>query len=276
MSSLWTAPITGVSSPCCWRSPSGRIAAAAGGRRHHGARAFRAPGAERQGRRLHVDGEIYIELEGSTPATMAKSLGFAVVEFSSEFQRLKPDVVMLIGDRYEALAAALAAAYMNICIVHIQGGEVSGSIDESARHAITNWLIIISRARSVRPSILCAWESHPESILGVGCPSSDIARMLVPSITSEMVNATGSGATIDINSPFLLVVFTRPRPPTAASASRWRKFCRPFPRCRCRPSCCGPTLTPAPTTSAKPSGSSATARPPTGCARLPIFLPSTT
>ena len=86
---------------------------------------------------FHVDGEIYIELEGSTPATMAKSLGFAVVEFASEFQRLKPDVVMLIGDRYEALAAALAAAYMNICIVHIQGGEVSGSIDESARHAIS-------------------------------------------------------------------------------------------------------------------------------------------
>src|ERR1051326_2959435 len=56
-----------------------------------------------------VDGEIYIELEGSTPATMAKSVGFAVVEFASEFQRLKPDVVVLIGDRYEALAAARAS-----------------------------------------------------------------------------------------------------------------------------------------------------------------------
>src|ERR1700716_2735562 len=74
-----------------------------------------------------VDGEIYIELEGSTPATMAKSVGFGVVEFASEFQRLKPDVVLLIGDRYEALAAAIAAAYMNICLAHVQGGEVSGS-----------------------------------------------------------------------------------------------------------------------------------------------------
>jgi len=55
---------------------------------------------------------------------------FAMVEFASEFQRLKPDVILLIGDRYEALAAAIAAAYMNICIVHVQGGEVSGSIDE--------------------------------------------------------------------------------------------------------------------------------------------------
>ncbi|MGH7718051.1 MAG: UDP-N-acetylglucosamine 2-epimerase, partial [Gemmatimonadaceae bacterium] len=62
---------------------------------------------------FRVDGEIFLELEGSTPATMAKSVGFGVVEFASEFQRLKPDIVLLIGDRYEALAAAIAAAYMN-------------------------------------------------------------------------------------------------------------------------------------------------------------------
>ena len=88
---------------------------------------------------FEIDGEIYIELEGSTPGTMAKSVGFGVVEFASEFQRLRPDVVLLIGDRYEALAAAIAAAYMNLTIVHLQGGEASGSIDESARHAITKF-----------------------------------------------------------------------------------------------------------------------------------------
>src|SRR5262245_54780186 len=49
-----------------------------------------------------IDGEVYIELEGSTPATMAKTVGFGVVEFASEFQRLKPDLVLIIGDRYEA------------------------------------------------------------------------------------------------------------------------------------------------------------------------------
>ena len=86
---------------------------------------------------FHINGEIYIELEGSTPATMAKSVGFGVVEFASEFHRLRPDIVLLIGDRYEAFAAAIAAAYMNIPMMHLQGGEVSGSIDESARHAIT-------------------------------------------------------------------------------------------------------------------------------------------
>jgi UDP-hydrolysing UDP-N-acetyl-D-glucosamine 2-epimerase len=154
-----------------------------------------------------VDGEIYIELEGSTPATMAKSLGFAVVEFASEFHRLKPDVVMLIGDRYEALAAALAAAYMNLCIVHIQGGEVSGSIDESARHAITKLAHYHFPSTNRSAQYLVRMGESPKSILGVGCPSSDIARLLVPSITSELINSTGSGGNIDIEKPFLLVVF---------------------------------------------------------------------
>src|SRR3984885_8399088 len=144
-----------------------------------------------------VDGEIYIELEGSTPATMAKSLGFAVMEFASEFQRLKPDVVMLIGDRYEALAAALAAAYMNICIVHIQGGEVSGSIDESARHAISKLAHYHFPSTKRSAEYLVRMGEAPDSILGVGCPSSAIARTLVPTLSPEIINGTGSGAEIN-------------------------------------------------------------------------------
>ena len=86
-----------------------------------------------------VDARVFMELEGSVPLSMAKSVGFGIIEFAGEFQRLEPDIVLLIGDRYEALAAAIAAAYMNLCLCHIQGGEVSGSIDESARHAITKF-----------------------------------------------------------------------------------------------------------------------------------------
>src|ERR1700676_1347217 len=141
---------------------------------------------------FHVDGEIYIELEGSTPATMAKSLGFAVVEFASEFQRLKPDLVVLIGDRYEALAAALAAAYMNICIAHIQGGEVSGSIDESARHAISKFAHYHFPSTARSREYLIRMGEDPETILHVGCPSSDIARNVEYSVPPEILNDTGS------------------------------------------------------------------------------------
>src|SRR5687768_8396543 len=156
---------------------------------------------------FNVDGEVYIELEGSTPATMAKSVGFAVVEFTSEFQRLKPDIVLLIGDRYEALAAAIAAAYMNICIAHIQGGEVSGSIDESTRHAITKFAQFHFPSTKRAADYLVRMGEDPENILGIGCPSSDIARCLDRVFSSDTLNQRGSGGHIDLNQPFLLCVF---------------------------------------------------------------------
>jgi len=154
-----------------------------------------------------VHGEIYMELEGSTPATMAKSVGFGVVEFTSEFQRLKPDLVLLIGDRYEALSATLAAAYMNLCIAHIQGGEVSGSIDESARHAISKFAHYHFPSTVRSATYLQRMGERPDTILTIGCPSSDIARRLDCTLTPEVVNASGSGAYIDVSHPFLLVVF---------------------------------------------------------------------
>jgi UDP-hydrolysing UDP-N-acetyl-D-glucosamine 2-epimerase len=154
-----------------------------------------------------VDGEIYIELEGSTPATMAKSVGFGVVEFASEFQRLKPDLVLVIGDRYEALAAAIAAAYMNICIAHIQGGEVSGSIDESARHAITRFAHFHFPSTRRSAEYLVRMGENPKTILALGCPSSDIARDLDRTLPPSAINALGSGAAIDLSEAFLLVVF---------------------------------------------------------------------
>ncbi|QQS47116.1 MAG: UDP-N-acetylglucosamine 2-epimerase (hydrolyzing) [Acidobacteriota bacterium] len=156
---------------------------------------------------FRIDGEIYIELEGSTPATMAKSVGFGVVEFASEFQRLKPDVVLLIGDRYEALSAAIAAAYMNICIAHIQGGEVSGSIDESARHAISKFAHYHFPSTRRSADYLVRMGERPETILTVGCPSSDIARCIDRSLNPEILNLTGGGAPIDIELPYLLVLF---------------------------------------------------------------------
>src|SRR5918992_3039235 len=156
---------------------------------------------------FNVDGEVYIELEGSTPATMAKSVGFAVVEFTSEFQRLRPDIVLLIGDRYEALAAAVAAAYMNICVAHVQGGEVSGSIDESARHAITKFAQFHFPSTKRAAQYLVRMGENPEHILGIGCPSSDIARCLDRLFSSEILNERGNGVRIDVKRPFLLCVF---------------------------------------------------------------------
>ena len=156
---------------------------------------------------FRVDGEVYLELEGSIPATMAKSLGFGIVEFAGELHRLKPDLVVLIGDRYEALAAALAAAYMNVTMVHFQGGEVSGSIDESARHAITKLAHYHVPSTARAKDYVIRMGERESTVLGVGCPSSDLAAHLDISFDPELVNGRGSGATIDFSKPFLLVVY---------------------------------------------------------------------
>jgi UDP-hydrolysing UDP-N-acetyl-D-glucosamine 2-epimerase len=138
---------------------------------------------------------------------MAKSVGFGVVEFASEFQRVKPDLILLIGDRYEALSAAIAAAYMNICIAHIQGGEVSGSIDESTRHAISKFAQFHFPSTHRSADYLMRMGEKPETILAVGCPSSDIARRLDRTLAPDVVNSVGSGAFIDVSNPFLLAIF---------------------------------------------------------------------
>lgn len=156
---------------------------------------------------FRIDGEAYIEVEGSTPATMAKSVGLGVIEFAGEFQRLNPDVVLLIGDRYEALAAAIAAAYMNLCVAHIQGGEVSGSIDESARHAITKFAQFHFPSTQRSADYIVRMGERPASVLAIGCPSSDIARVMDRSLPAEVLNARGGGAAIDPADPFLLVIF---------------------------------------------------------------------
>src|SRR3989338_1213319 len=90
---------------------------------------------ERDGVPIHA--KINMLLEGGSPITMAKTTGLGLLEMSTVLENLKPDVVLVRGDRYEVLAIAIAAAYMNIPLAHIEGGDVTGTIDESVRHAIT-------------------------------------------------------------------------------------------------------------------------------------------
>ena len=80
---------------------------------------------------------VHSIVEGETPTTMAKSTGLGILELASQFENIKPDVVLTVADRFETIATAIAASYMNIPVAHTQGGEVTGSIDESVRHAVT-------------------------------------------------------------------------------------------------------------------------------------------
>lgn len=156
---------------------------------------------------IPIDHEVYMELEGSTPVTMAKSVGLGMLEFASTLQEARAEVVMVVGDRYEALAASIAAAYMNLCLVHVQGGEVSGSIDESARHAISKFAHFHVPATKRSADFLIRMGEWPETILTIGCPGSDIAREVGTDLPARVLNERGSGAMIDPTKPFLLALF---------------------------------------------------------------------
>ena len=84
-----------------------------------------------------INEEIFSVIEGGDLSHSVKDVGMCLIELSSALKRLKPDAVVTIADRYETIANAISASYMNIPLIHIQGGEITGSIDESVRHAIT-------------------------------------------------------------------------------------------------------------------------------------------
>lgn len=122
-----------------------------------------------------VSGEVWCEVEGSRPATMARSIGLAVIQFTQEFERLKPDIVAIIGDRFEAMAAATAAATMGLFILHAQGGERSRCVDNKYRHMITKAADVHWPATQQAAENLLRMAEPPASIYGIGCPASDLA-----------------------------------------------------------------------------------------------------
>jgi UDP-hydrolysing UDP-N-acetyl-D-glucosamine 2-epimerase len=150
---------------------------------------------------------LYMLIEGETPATMAKSTGLGLIELPTILEKLVPDVVLTVGDRFETMATTLAAAYMNIPLAHTMGGEVSGNIDENIRHAVTKFANIHfpacedARARIVRLG------ERPESVHLVGCPRIDIVAEILreEADVTRQVFGEGVGASFDLGKPFLLV-----------------------------------------------------------------------
>jgi UDP-hydrolysing UDP-N-acetyl-D-glucosamine 2-epimerase len=127
---------------------------------------------------LPVVRTIHFVIEGETLVTMSKSAGLAVTEFSTAFQDLQPDIVVVIADRFECLPIAMAAAYMNIPVAHVEGGEVSGSIDESIRHAITKLAHVHFAASAEAARRIEMMGEDPHSVFATGSTSLDVIRQL--------------------------------------------------------------------------------------------------
>ena len=151
---------------------------------------------------------FHMLIEGGNPTTMAKSTGLGLIEIPTLFDQLKPDVVLTVGDRFETMSTTLAAAYMNIPVAHTMGGEVSGTIDESIRHAVTKFAHIHFPACDGARQRIIRLGELPQHIHMVGCPRIDlIAEQVNKNKFSKNTDlfTKGVGDSIDINQPFILV-----------------------------------------------------------------------
>jgi len=156
---------------------------------------------------FEADEKVFMLIEGETPATMAKSTGLGLLELPTVFDRLRPDVVITVGDRFETIATALAASYMNIPLAHTMGGEVSGNIDESIRHAVTKFANIHFPASEDAAERIVRMGEDPSSVHVVGCPRIDLAAEVLGQEGDGLGDLLrlGVGGTFDLDAPFLLV-----------------------------------------------------------------------
>ncbi|XP_030644047.1 bifunctional UDP-N-acetylglucosamine 2-epimerase/N-acetylmannosamine kinase isoform X3 [Chanos chanos] len=120
-----------------------------------------------------IGSKLHTIVRGEDEAAMVESVGLALVKLPDVLQRLSPDVLIVHGDRFDALALATAAALMNIRILHLEGGEVSGTIDDSIRHAISKLAHYHACCtRSAERHLIAMCEDHSRILLA-GCPSYD-------------------------------------------------------------------------------------------------------
>lgn len=149
-------------------------------------------------------------VEGETPTTMAKSTGLGLMDAAMVFNNLKPDMLVVVGDRFEMMSVTLAAAYMNIRIVHTMGGEVTGTIDESIRHAITKFSHIHFPANEDSKNRIIKMGEDERYVFNVGCPRTDlVAEELKNDSYTILKNIFeiygGVGQGFDLSKPYLLV-----------------------------------------------------------------------
>lgn len=124
---------------------------------------------------FEIAAKVFNVLEGENLTAAAKTTGIGILELSTVFDNLKPDIVVTVADRFETMATAISASYMNIPLAHIQGGEVTGNIDEKVRHSITklaDYHFVASEGAKERVIRL---GENPEMVFNTGCPSIDIA-----------------------------------------------------------------------------------------------------
>ena len=156
-----------------------------------------------------VSKKIFMVLEGENRTSMAKTTGLGILELSDAFYNLSPDVVVVIADRYETISVSIAAAYQNIPLAHIQGGEITGNIDEKVRHANTKLADIHFVSNEAAYNRVIKLGEDPAYVFNTGCPSIDLIAEAIkePVIDFDIYEKySGVGHQPDISQGYVVVM----------------------------------------------------------------------
>ncbi len=123
-----------------------------------------------------IDDKIDTILSSDSGSAMAKSIGITLMGLTQSLERINPDILLILGDRGEMIAGALAAVHMNIPVAHIHGGEVTGTVDESIRHSITKLSHIHFPANEDSKRRIIKMGEEEKNVYVVGAPGIDYIK----------------------------------------------------------------------------------------------------
>ncbi len=155
---------------------------------------------------LNITDSFYSIIEGENLVTMSKSAGLTILELTNIFNKIKPDVVVVLADRFENLPVAICASYMNIPLAHIQGGETTGSIDEKVRHAITKLSDLHFASTNRSKNFIIKMGENSKKVFNTGCPSIDIAKKIISKKDNNFLNHIGIGSEINKNDDYIVIL----------------------------------------------------------------------
>ncbi len=158
---------------------------------------------------FEITAKVFNVLEGENLTAAAKTTGIGILELSTVFDNIKPDIIVTIADRFETMATAISAAFMNIPLAHIQGGEVTGNIDEKVRHSITKLADYHFVASESAKDRVIKLGEDPEFVFNTGCPSIDIAAIINkdPALDFDPYKKYGGvGTNPDLSNGYIVVM----------------------------------------------------------------------